>query len=324
MTIDYSKFDSIEDSDDEKPEEKPTAAAAKPAAEEKPHCHNCHKDITKPLKCGRCQKVVYCSAQCQKEDWPYHKRGCQKKEEPKPKETAEQAEQKKAEMKAKDAAKKANTKRREEEEKITEDDADLKWYRHREWKPEEKKEFTPTVVAAAAAAPDAEQKKQDGSEWNQAGTWEDKDVTELALSGLQKHLRGLANIDAAGGNLTAEDVEKVEGEASKPVIRGKRRHMFDLSFKVKFGFKWMDASGQRNIQGSIEVADFTNDTFTEGVDAEPAVQLSFRESRQLDAGRSQAVLDKLGAASWPPPAGSLMADVSEKMQAWVHEYMQMG
>merc|ERR1719419_753690 len=80
--IDYSKFDKIEDSDDEKPNES-ASATAKP--HEKPHCHNCHKDISQPLRCGFCKKVTYCSAQCQKDDWPYHKRTCKKVEEPKAK-----------------------------------------------------------------------------------------------------------------------------------------------------------------------------------------------------------------------------------------------
>jgi hypothetical protein len=45
---------------------------------EKPHCHNCHKDIQKPLRCGVCKRVTYCSAQCQRDDWTFHKRTCRK------------------------------------------------------------------------------------------------------------------------------------------------------------------------------------------------------------------------------------------------------
>merc|ERR1712070_274024 len=84
--IDYSKFDSIVDSDDEKPAAKQSTDASKKAAvEEKPHCHNCMKEIQKPLRCGVCKKVSYCSPECQKSDWSFHKRNCKKPEEPKPK-----------------------------------------------------------------------------------------------------------------------------------------------------------------------------------------------------------------------------------------------
>ncbi|ORM39745.1 uncharacterized protein BXIN_0128 [Babesia sp. Xinjiang] len=43
------------------------------------HCENCNKEDTKesPLKiCSRCKKVKYCSVECQKDDWRFHKRIC--------------------------------------------------------------------------------------------------------------------------------------------------------------------------------------------------------------------------------------------------------
>eukprot|EP01054_Gregarina_sp_Poly1_P011164 Gregarina_sp_Poly_1__11163@NODE_909_length_5750_cov_103_012845_g648_i0_p4_GENE_NODE_909_length_5750_cov_103_012845_g648_i0NODE_909_length_5750_cov_103_012845_g648_i0_p4_ORF_typecomplete_len245_score27_10zfMYND/PF01753_18/1_4e04zfMYND/PF01753_18/1_1e11zfC6H2/PF15801_5/0_68Meleagrin/PF08189_11/1_4e04Meleagrin/PF08189_11/0_11_NODE_909_length_5750_cov_103_012845_g648_i023533087 len=43
------------------------------------HCQNCFKERCmgiKLSKCGNCRKVAYCSVDCQKADWPYHKRMC--------------------------------------------------------------------------------------------------------------------------------------------------------------------------------------------------------------------------------------------------------
>jgi len=311
--IDYSKFENIEDSDDEKPKES-ASVAAKPA--EKPHCHNCHKDISKPLRCGVCKKVEYCSAQCQKEDWLFHKRVCKKPAPPKAK-----AEERKPPA---PSGEERETKRKEEE-KVVETDENLTWYRHREWKPEEgKKEFKPTQITAdAQAESEATSKPAAGSAWNKAGTWEDKDVTDYAQKTLKERLQEVsASVDVGGGSVSCEGVDAVDGDASKPVIRGKQRHMFDLSFKAKFVFKWMESSGQRKAKGHVEVTDFTNDTFTEGVLSAPNLRLSFTDAGLLEAARRRAVEGALGAGGWPPEAGTLMHDVAAKMQQWAKEYQE--
>jgi len=310
--IDYSKFDNIEDSDDEKPKES-ASAAAKPA--EKPHCHNCHKETLKPLRCGVCKKAEYCSSECQKDDWRYHKRTCKKPEAPKAKAEPSPAAPKTASE---------ESRKRREEEKVVETDENLTWYRHREWRPEEpKQEFKPTQISGDAAAGVAEAAKPTaGSAWNAAGTWEEKDVTAMAQKTLKERLNEpLPGLDVAGGSLAAGGTEAVEGEASKPVIRGKLRHMFDLSFKVKFVFKWMESGGQRKAEGHIEVNDFTNDTFTEGVMTPPAVQLSLKDTG-LEAGRRRAVEQASGAGAWPPESGTLLHGLAARMEAWAKEFTE--
>lgn len=310
MPVDYSKFDAIVDSDDEKPAETKKATPKAAAPVEKPSCQNCGKDVAKPLRCGVCKKVSYCSAKCQKEDWQFHKRNCQKPEEPKPKAKPRPKEDKPAEAR-----------RPKAEEKVVDNDNDEKitWYKHREWKPsaEPKKEFTPQQIAAeAAAAPGA----GDGSVWNAAGTWEDKDATSIAKSRLAFHHQGIADLDVAGGTLSVLEVNSVEGEASKPVIRGRLRHMFDLSFSVKFVFKWMQAGGQRKAEGSVKVCDFTNDAYTDA-GTPPVFQVSFKDAKLLDAGRKQAVEEAIGGA-WPAPAGTLMANVASRMKAFSDEFQE--
>jgi len=44
-------------------------------------CTVCEKGDTEsaPLKkCGKCKEIYYCSAECQKQDWPAHRRYCGK------------------------------------------------------------------------------------------------------------------------------------------------------------------------------------------------------------------------------------------------------
>lgn len=315
--IDYSKFDNIEDSDDEKPQVSKTSATAEKKPAEQPHCHNCHKHIKQMLRCGVCKKAEYCSAQCQKDDWRFHKRVCKKPEEPK-------APSKPPDTKPPPASQK-NDGKRKETETVVEKDEELTWYRHRDWKPtnEPKKDFAPTQITndAASTAVTEASKPVVGSAWNAAGTWEDKDVTDFAKKTLKEKLIDLPSVDVAGGTLSSTEVGAVDGEASKPVIRGRRRHMFDLSFKVKFDFKWMGSAGQSKVEGHVNVSDFTNDTFAEGVLSEPVIELTFKDgAKTLDAGRRKAVEAALGANIWPPPSGSFMAHVAAKMETWAQDY----
>jgi len=319
MVLDYSKFDNIVDSDDEK-EVKAKAESKAPSAPEKPKCQNCGKDTTKPLRCGICKKVSYCSQECQKSDWPFHKRNCKKPEAPKPKASPAEKEAKKEQ--------KEETKKRDADEKVVDEgDESFEWYKHREWKPtaEPKQEFKPmqiseaqAVATASSAAPSA------GSIWNKAGTWEEKDVTALAISSLQQTLEtpALPSIDAAGGGLSVESIGKVEGDASKPVIRGKQRHIFDLSFEVKFVFKWMDAGGQQKASGSLSVSDFTNDAFSKENTNDPVLELTF-SPKGLDVARRKAVEDAIGAKSWPPPSGTFTAALAVKMKQWSDDFVQL-
>merc|ERR1719160_1262914 len=41
-------------------------------------CASCGSALTRPLQCRVCRAVSYCSEVCQKRDWKYHKRICQK------------------------------------------------------------------------------------------------------------------------------------------------------------------------------------------------------------------------------------------------------
>lgn len=317
--IDYSKFDSIEDSDDEK--EKQTTAQAPSSnatAAEKPHCFNCHAQIAKPLRCGVCKKASYCSAKCQKDDWRFHKRTCKKPEEPKPKQSAKPASRPKEERRERPA----------EEKVVVDDEENFTWYRHREWKPaEDKKEFKPKQLSseeasAAETATGSSDKATVGSVWNKAGTWEDKDVTEQAQTGLKQRLSAIPAVDAASGSLesTAEDFTV---DASRPVIRGKQRHIFDCTFKVKITFRWMSSEGPATADGHVQVSEFTHDTFAEGVLSSPVMELSFSKTK-LHESRFRAVEDAIGAQSWPPPEGTVMHSVAIAMKGWSDDFVQGG
>ena len=85
----------------------------------------------------------------------------------------------------------------------------------------------PTTVSA---------RKGDGSVWNNAGTWEEKDHTPWATAALQATLeKGCVDCGTPiFGTLRIVKVEDLEGSASTPIIRAKKRWIYEYSFKVNW------------------------------------------------------------------------------------------
>eukprot|EP00746_Dinoflagellata_sp_MGD_P013881 gnl/MRDRNA2_/MRDRNA2_130183_c0_seq1.p1 gnl/MRDRNA2_/MRDRNA2_130183_c0~~gnl/MRDRNA2_/MRDRNA2_130183_c0_seq1.p1 ORF type:complete len:350 (-),score=98.97 gnl/MRDRNA2_/MRDRNA2_130183_c0_seq1:74-1087(-) len=306
--LNYSKWDNLEDSDDEREKAAAKAKAAPSKKEEKAHCYNCQGNIdVRVLRCGVCKVATYCSQKCQKEDWSYHKRACKK---PEPKKTAEPKRQ------PKDPDAKSSAPRPKAKEDVVKDDVDDEkiegWYRHREWKPQEPKaEFKPQKVDAGAtgyaapsvptAAPSA------GSAWNKAGTWEEKDMTEWAKRSLKEKVQQAEKVDTGTGELAVTEVNVTEVEnASIGVIRGSVRYLFDLAFEVKFALKRMGSSGAETIEGTVTVKDFTNDAF--GGESDPVISVSVK-----DRSMKVAIEEAVGGKDWPPKEGTLMSKVADAL-----------
>jgi len=79
--------------------------------------------------------------------------------------------------------------------------------------------------------------KGGGSTWNQAGTYEEKNMMKWLSDRLKEKLIGLeialtGSFAADGGKVTTTAVEEVKGDATISMSRGKRRHVLDLSLEV--------------------------------------------------------------------------------------------
>jgi len=218
-------------------------------AEEPPKqsCNNCAQACEKPLRCGVCKVANYCTTKCQKEDWQFHKRICKKPDAPQKSSTAN-SEKNEEQQNQEPVRPKAS-----ESMKIENEDVG-KHYNHRDWKPSEpKKDFVPTKV-------DSVESKATGSasEWNAAGTWEEKTM----LPWWRNKLRSLMSfkLDKFGGTsrfLRVEKVSEAVGEANVMHIRGTPRFFFDLKFDVEFCYGYPTSS--RTCAGVVKVIEFTHE-----------------------------------------------------------------
>lgn len=84
--LNYKRFENLGESSDEADQDKASDGSDDsvelPEREQKTsQCRCCAGDlladsVRRPLRCSKCQSAVYCSRQCQREDWRFHKRIC--------------------------------------------------------------------------------------------------------------------------------------------------------------------------------------------------------------------------------------------------------
>lgn len=192
-----------------------------------PECQSCSKPCSKPLRCGVCKSATYCSAQCQKNDWRFHKRICKKPAAP-PTEKEDAPAPTATGEKESAATSSTVTRPKEENEKVMLKNEDVgTWYSHRDWKPEDpQKQSLPEQVAQAAGGSSS---ATSGSSWNTAGTWEEKNM----FPWWQERVEGLKG---AGDSevLQVDKVDNLKGDASIVHVRGQPKFLCDLGFTVNF------------------------------------------------------------------------------------------
>jgi len=94
----------------------------------------------------------------------------------------------------------------------------------------------------------------EGSIWNKGGTFEERDMTAFSSNLLKSLLIGL-EFRMEIGLLQVTDVTDINGEAAIAWIRGKKRFIFDLTFKIK----WKAIVEGGELSGVIFFTDFSSD-----------------------------------------------------------------
>jgi len=140
------------------------------------------------------------------------------------------------------------------------------------------------------------------SSWNKAGTWESKKM----LSWVEKELGAWDGTRVElpiGGACVIERVEGVGGNAEIVNVRGKRKHMLDLSFTLKWK---LELPGGETAEGTLQYEDVTPD------DDEPEITFDFKKGDPA----CRPVADSFVKAS----SQGLQASVATRLQALVCDF----
>jgi len=133
-----------------------------------------------------------------------------------------------------------------------------------------------------------------GSQWNQAGTYEEKGMLKWVEENLQSSMKGIVYEipSMVGSRLSITGVESVKGDASISTSRGKRRRLLDIGFTVMFEGKVGEASGKAKLVVSEVTGDDEPEVKVEGhTDTPLGVVEAFR--RPVSEGLQPLVLQQL-------------------------------
>ncbi|CAN7006073.1 uncharacterized protein LOC103856713 isoform X1 [Brassica rapa] len=110
-----------------------------------------------------------------------------------------------------------------------------------------------------------------GSLWNQAGTWEEKNLTKWATDRLKELLGSVGSLQFSSGKAEIFDVNRCVGDAFLVSVRNKKRvgYTYELSLKVQG--EWSVEEETKKVKGSLDIPEFS---FGELDDLEVDVKLS--------------------------------------------------
>lgn len=166
----------------------------------------------------------------------------------------------------------------------------------------------PQKIENPTQVPDAAEAKGGGSAWNQAGTYEEKNMMTWMEAELKSRLKtvNFALPNGAAGGIKISDVRDVKGEATISMSRGKRRRLLDISLVAEFEAKVGELSGK----GHYVLQDLTGDA-----SEDPEVETN------VDTNTPQQVREVMEAYAKPGGQG-LQPLLMQEIKKLVKEYAE--
>ncbi|PKA57893.1 hypothetical protein AXF42_Ash012432 [Apostasia shenzhenica] len=127
------------------------------------------------------------------------------------------------------------------------------------WVRETKGDAAPLPVPRKLTSEDISKQAQPatmGSVWNQAGTWEEKNLNSWANRRI-KELLSSVSFESYNGKAAIEEVTKCSGDAFLIVVRNKKRVGYTYELTLKFKGEWVIESNKEKIKGHLDISEFS-------------------------------------------------------------------
>ncbi|THU57613.1 hypothetical protein C4D60_Mb03t05370 [Musa balbisiana] len=167
------------------------------------------------------------------------------------------------------------------------------------WVRETREDAAPRPVPRKLSADDISKQPQPntlGSVWNQAGTWEERNLNSWASNRIKagtweernlnswasnrikELLKSMDSLEFSNGKAYINDVSKCSGDAFLVTVRNKKRVGYTYELTLKFKGEWLIQNENKKIKGHLDIPEFS---FGELEDLQ--VEVSLSEEKDLAA-----------------------------------------
>lgn len=132
---------------------------------------------------------------------------------------------------------------------------------YRYWVRETKDDAAPLPVPKKLTAEDISKQSQPnntlGSVWNQAGTWEERNLNTWASNRMKELLCTLGTLEFPSGNANIDEVTKCSGDAFLVTVRNKKRVGYTYELTLRFKGEWLIKEERKKIKGHLDIPEFS-------------------------------------------------------------------
>ncbi|CAL5040370.1 unnamed protein product [Urochloa decumbens] len=144
-----------------------------------------------------------------------------------------------------------------------------------------------------------------GSAWNQAGTWEEKNLNSWANSRIKDLLGSLDPLEFSTGKASVYEVSRCSGDAFLVIVRNKKRVGYTYELSLKFKGEWVIKEENKKVKGHLEIPEFS---YGELEDLE--VNVRFSEEKDLSSDEKAQICKDMK---------SFLAPIQEKLHEFEKE-----